>query len=48
MDADRQSLIAWAREAPIDHVTKVLFYARQGDSEDANSNSDEPAETAAA
>ena len=48
LDADRQSLIAWAREAPIDHVTKVLSYARQVDSADANSSSDAPAETAAA
>ena len=48
LEADRQSLIAWAREAPIDRVTKVLSYARQVDSADANSGSDEPAETAAA
>jgi hypothetical protein len=48
LEAVRQSLIDWAREAPIDRVTEVLFYARKGDSEDTNSNSDEPAETAAA
>ncbi len=48
LDADRQSLIAWAREAPIDRVTKVPFYARKVDPADTNSNSDEPAETAAA
>ena len=47
LDADRQSLIAWAREAPIDRVTKVLTCAQQVDSVDANSNSDEPAETVA-
>ena len=38
LEANRQSLIAWAREAPIDRVTEVLFYARKGDSVDANSN----------
>ena len=47
LDADRQSLIAWARSAPIDRVTKVLTCAQQVDSVDANSNSDEPAETVA-
>ncbi len=48
MEEDRQSLIAGAESAPIDRVTKVLSYARQVDSADANSSSDEPAETAAA
>lgn len=48
LEADRQSLIAWAREAPIERVTAVLFYARQVDSADTNSSSDKPAETAAA
>ncbi len=48
LEEDRQSLIAWAREAPLNHVTDVLSYARQVDSADANSRSDEPAETAAA
>ena len=48
LEADRQSLIAWARSAPIDRVTDVLSYAQKVDSVDANSNSDEPAETAAA
>ncbi len=48
LDADRQSLIAWAREAPLNHVTKVLSYARQVDSADASSSSDEPARTVAA
>ena len=48
LEADRQSLIKWAREAPIERVTAVLSYARRVDSVDANSNSDEPAETVAA
>ncbi len=48
LEEDRQSLIAWAREAPLNQVTEVLSYARQVDSADANSRSDEPAETAAA
>ncbi len=48
LEADRQRLIKWARSAPIDRVTKVLSCARQADSEDANSNSDAPAETVAA
>ncbi len=48
IEEDRKSLIAWAREAPLNHVTKVLSYARQVDSADASSRSDEPAETAAA
>ncbi len=48
IEEDRKSLIAWAREAPLDHVTDVLSYARQVDSGDASSRSDEPAETAAA
>ncbi len=47
LEEDRQSLIAWAREAPLNQVTDVLTYARQVDSTDANSNSDEPAETVA-
>jgi len=45
---DRQSLIEWARSAPLNHVTEVLSYARQVDSGDASSSSDEPAETVAA
>ncbi len=48
LEADRQSLIKWAREAPIERVTAVLSYARKVDSADTNSSSDEPAETAAA
>ena len=48
MEEDRQSLIAWARAAPLDQVTEVLSYVRQIDSADANSSSDEPAETVAA
>ncbi len=48
LEADRQSLIKWARSAPIKRVTKVLSDALKADSEDVNSNSDEPAETAAA
>jgi hypothetical protein len=48
LEADRQSLIDWARSAPLNQVTDVLFYAQKDDSVDANSNSDEPAETAAA
>ena len=48
LEEDRQRLIAWAREAPIDRVTEVLSYTRQVDSADASSSSDEPAETAAA
>ena len=43
----RQSLIAWAREAPLNQVTDVWSYAQKDDSVDANSNSDEPAETVA-
>ncbi len=48
LEAARQSLIDWAREAPLNQVTDVLSYALKDDSVDANSNSDEPAETAAA
>ena len=48
LEEDRQSLIAWAQSAPIERVTAVLSYARQVDAADANSSSDEPAETAAA
>ncbi len=48
LEEDRLSLIAWAREAPLDHVTDVLSYTRQVDSGDASSKSDEPAEMAAA
>ncbi len=48
LEEDRQSLIAWAREAPIDRVTAVLSYTRQVDTGDASSSSDEPAERVAA
>ena len=48
IEEDRKSPIAWARSAPIDRVTEVLSYARQVDSADASSRSDEPAETVAA
>jgi len=48
LEAVRQSLIDWAREAPLNQVTDVLSYAQQGDTADTNSSSDEPAETAAA
>ncbi len=48
LEEDRQNLIAWAREAPLNQVTDVLSYVRQFNFADANSSSDEPAETAAA
>ena len=48
LEKDRQRLIAWAREAPIDRVTAVLSYTRKVDSADASSRSDEPVEMAAA
>ena len=47
LEEDRQSLIEWAESAPIDRVTKVLSHARQVDSADTNSSSNDPAETAA-
>ncbi len=48
LEAVRQSLIDWAREAPLNQVTDVLSYAQKVGSADAISSSDEPAETAAA
>ncbi len=48
LEEDRQSLIAWAESAPLNQVTEVLSYARQVDSADASSRSDEPAEMSAA
>ncbi len=47
IEEDRKSLIAWAKSAPLNHVTDVLSYARRVDTTDATSRSDEPAETAA-
>ncbi len=48
LEADRQSLIAWAESAPIDHVTETLTYIRQYDAAETVSNSAQSAEPSAA
>jgi len=47
-EEDRQSLIKWAQDAPIGHVTETLTYTRRFDSSEAVSNSDQSAEPSAA
>ncbi len=48
LEVDRQSLIDWARSAPIDHVTETLNYIRQYDAAETVSNSAQSAEPSAA
>ena len=43
LEEDRQSLIKWARDAPIGHVTETLTYIQQYDSAETVSNSGQPA-----
>jgi hypothetical protein len=43
LEEDRQSLIAWAREAPIERVSETLAYIQQYDSAETVSNSGQPA-----
>jgi hypothetical protein len=44
IEEERQSLIEWARSAPLDRVTEALSYIRRFDSADAVSSSSQPAE----
>ncbi len=46
LEEDRQSLIKWAREAPIERVAEVLSDIQQYDSAEAVSNSDQSVEPA--
>jgi len=48
LEEDRQSLIKWAREAPIERVAEVLSDIQQYDSAETVSGSGQSAETAAA
>lgn len=47
VEEDREHLIAWARSAPLDHVTEVLSYIQQLDAAEAESGSGESAGPAA-
>ena len=47
MEDDRQSLIAWAREAPLNHVAETLVYVQRYDVAETASDSGQPAEPSA-
>ncbi len=47
MEDDRQRLIAWAREAPLNHVAETLAYIQQYNSVETDFNSGQPAEPSA-
>jgi hypothetical protein len=48
LEEDRESLIKWARSAPIERVAEVLSDIRQYDSAETVSNSGQSAEPSAA
>jgi hypothetical protein len=48
LEKGRKSLIEWAQTAPLDRIAKALSYIRQLDPEAADSDSNQPAEPAAA
>ena len=47
VEDDRQSLIAWAREAPLNHVAATLAYVRRYDAAETVSDSGQPTEPSA-
>ena len=47
VEDDRQSLIAWARVAPLNHVADTLAYIQQYDPVETDFNSGQPAEPSA-